>query len=203
MTFDETLQWLRERLAAPLPPMHRGDRPEQPEGPLTPAAVLAPIVFHDSGPTILLTQRTHHLSKHAGQISFPGGRAEPHDPSPEDTALREAEEEVGLPREHVTLAGRLPEYITITGFRVTPVVGLVRPGFSLQLDVNEVEQAFEVPLAHLLDPLNYQRHPYQIGERSGSYLAVPYGEHFIWGATAAMLMTLSECLCPRPQRPGD
>ena len=120
--------------------------------PLTPAAVLFPIVLRDNGQTVLLTQRTAHLKDHAGQISFPGGRVEAEDESPIHTALRETEEEIGLARKHVEVLGFLPEYRTGTGFRVTPVVALVTPPFELALDPFEVAEAFEVPLAFLLDP---------------------------------------------------
>lgn len=125
---------------------------------LTPAAVLFPIVQRDDGQTVLLTQRTAHLKDHGGQISFPGGRVETEDRTPVHTALRETEEEIGLAREHVEVLGFLPEYRTGTGFRVTPVVALVTPPFDLALDPFEVAEAFEVPLAFLLDPANHKRH---------------------------------------------
>ncbi|WP_291847963.1 CoA pyrophosphatase, partial [Accumulibacter sp.] len=123
-----------------------------------PAAVLFPIVRRDGEPTVLLTQRTAHLKDHPGQISFPGGRREPTDPSPVHTALREAAEEIGLAATHIEIAGYLPEYLTSTGFRVTPVVAMVTPPFQLELDTFEVAEAFEVPLAFLLDPANHQQH---------------------------------------------
>lgn len=163
------------------------------------AAVLVPLVQRPSGLQVLLTQRTDHLRDHAGQISFPGGRTEPEDGSPEATALREAEEEVGLALEHVQVIGRLPHYTTVTNFVVTPVVALVEPHFTLKLDTFEVAEAFEVPLAFLMNPANHRRHvvPFEGGERH--FLSMPWHgqsgtagsrEFFIWGATAAMLRNL-------------
>lgn len=162
--------------------------------PLTPAAVLFPIVLRDDGHTVLLTQRTAHLRDHAGQISFPGGRVEAHDQSPVDTALRETEEEIGLSRERVEIVGFLPEYRTGTGFRVTPVVALVRPPFDLQPDPFEVAEIFEVPLAFLIDPANHQQHSQHYRGALRHYFAMPYGDYFIWGATAGMIRSLSERL---------
>lgn len=162
--------------------------------PLTPAAVLVPIVLRDAGHTVLLTQRTAHLRDHAGQISFPGGRVEAEDVSPSHTALRETEEEIGLSRERIEIVGFLPEYRTGTGFRVTPVVALVRPPFDLQPDPFEVAEVFEVPLAFLLDPANHQRHALHYRGALRNYFAMPYGEYFIWGATAGMIRSLSERL---------
>jgi 8-oxo-dGTP pyrophosphatase MutT (NUDIX family) len=162
--------------------------------PLTPAAVLFPIVLRDHGQTVLLTQRTAHLRDHAGQISFPGGRVEADDVSPVHTALRETEEEIGLSREHVEILGYLPEYRTGTGFRVTPVVALVKPPFELALDSFEVAEAFEVPLSFLLDPSNHQRHSMHYRGALRHFFAMPYGDYFIWGATAGMIRSLSERL---------
>lgn len=161
---------------------------------LTPAAVLFPIVVRDAGHTVMLTQRTAHLRDHAGQISFPGGRVEAEDLSPTHTALRETEEEVGLSRERVEILGFLPEYRTGTGFRVTPVVGLVHPPFDLQPDPFEVAEVFEVPLAFLLDPANHQRHEMHYRGALRQYFAMPYGDYFIWGATAGMIRSLSQRL---------
>jgi 8-oxo-dGTP pyrophosphatase MutT (NUDIX family) len=162
--------------------------------PLTPAAVLFPIVLRDSGQTVLLTQRTAHLRDHAGQISFPGGRVEADDLSPSHTALRETEEEIGLPRERIEILGFLPEYRTGTGFRVTPVVALVQPPFELQPDPFEVADVFEVPLSFLLDPANHQQHSLHYRGALRHYFAMPYGDYFIWGATAGMIRSLSERL---------
>lgn len=158
-----TADWLRQRF------LHPPDRdPEIPgDGGLFPgrtptqAAVLVPLVQRPGGLHVLLTQRATHLRDHAGQISFPGGRAEPEDGSPERTALREAEEEVGLDERYVDVLGQLPVYRTVTAYEVTPVVGLIRPGFSLRLDAFEVAEAFEVPLAFLMDPAHHQRHVFE------------------------------------------
>ena len=165
--------------------------------PLTPAAVLFPIVLRDDGQTVLLTQRTAHLRDHAGQIAFPGGRVEAEDSSPLHTALRETEEEIGLPRTQIDILGYLPEYRTGTGFRVTPVVALVRPPFELVLDPFEVAEAFEVPLAFLLDPANHQRHSLHYRGALRHFIAMPYGDYFIWGATAGMIRALTERLAQR------
>jgi 8-oxo-dGTP pyrophosphatase MutT (NUDIX family) len=161
---------------------------------IRPAAVLVPMMRREHGLTVLFTRRTAHLHDHAGQISFPGGRAEPDDPSLEGTALREAEEEIGLPPERVEVLGSLHEYVTVTGYRVTPVVGLVGAPFEPRLDAFEVAEVFEVPLAFLLDPGNHQRNSviWEGGERH--YYALPYGRHYIWGATAGMLMNLYQHL---------
>ena len=159
---------------------------------LTPAAVLFPIVLRDDGHTVLLTQRTAHLKDHAGQISFPGGRVEAADQSPEHTALREAQEEIGLAPERVEIIGYLPEYRTGTGFRVTPVVALVQPPFDLQPDPFEVAEIFEVPLGFLLDPGNHQQHSLHYRGALRNYYAMPYGGYFIWGATAGMIRSLCE-----------
>ncbi|MBS1130679.1 MAG: hydrolase [Proteobacteria bacterium] len=187
-----------ERLRASLLPEPLAGHFVQEDGvddqPLTPAAVLFPIVLREAGHTVLLTQRTAHLRDHAGQISFPGGRVEEEDLSPIHTALRETEEEIGLPRERVEIVGFLPEYRTGTGFRVTPVVALVRPPFDLQPDPFEVAEIFEVPLSFLLDPANHQQHSLHYRGALRNYFAMPYGEYFIWGATAGMIRSLSERL---------
>ena len=155
-----------------------------------PAAVLVPIVNQPGGLTLMFTQRTAHLHDHAGQISFPGGRVDEGDSDRIATALREAEEETGLSRSRVEIIGRLPEYDIPTGFRVTPVVGWVEPPFTLTPDPIEVADVFEVPLGFLLDPANQQRHFRMLGTRRRDFWAIPYGERYIWGATAAMLMML-------------
>ena len=161
---------------------------------LTPASVLFPIVLRPGGATVLLTQRTAHLRDHPGQISFPGGRAEPEDSSPAHTALREAEEEVGLLPAHIEIAGYLPEYRTGTGFSITPVVAMVTPPFDLRPDSFEVAEVFEVPLAFLLDPANHQQHAMHYRGKLRSYCAMPYGPYFIWGATAGMILSLYHAL---------
>lgn len=162
------------------------------------ASVLVPLVLR-SEPTLLLTRRTAHLRDHAGQISFPGGRAEPDDVDAADTALRETEEEVGLSRSYVEVIGQLPEYTTVTNFIVTPVVGLVSPGFSPDPDPFEVDDVFEVPLAFILDPANHERRLIEWQGERREVFAMPWEDrltdgtvlrYFIWGATAAMLRNL-------------
>ena len=157
---------------------------------LVAASVLVPIVLRDDGPTVLLTERTAHLNDHAGQVSFPGGSAEPDDLDVVATALRETEEEIGLDRAHVEVVGRLPDYPTITGFNVSPIVALVQPRFTLALDAFEVAEAFEVPLAFVFDPANQQRREIVMDRHVRHFIAMPHGSHFIWGATAAMLRNL-------------
>ena len=169
--------------------LNPGSRPFRP-GPLTPAAVLVPVVEYPDDLQVLFTRRTDHLSQHSGQISFPGGRVEADDADLIAAALRETEEEIGLERRFVDVIGALDTYVTVTGFAVTPVVGLVRPGFSLKLDSNEVAEAFAVPLPFLLDPANHQRHRGVINGNERQWWAMPYREHYIWGATAGMLRNL-------------
>lgn len=160
------------------------------EAALTSAAVLVPIVRREPEMTVIFTQRTAHLRAHSGQVSFPGGRAEPHDPTPEFTALREAQEEIGLAMESVEVLARLPDYLTRTGFRVTPVVGLLQPPFALVPDPREVEAVFEVPLAFLLDPSNHQRRTRELQGRTVGYYAMEFAGRTIWGATAGMVINL-------------
>jgi len=163
------------------------------------ASVLVPLVVRADAVHVLLTRRNAHLRDHAGQISFPGGRAEAHDADAIATALRETEEEVGLLREHVEVIGALPTYITVTAFHVTPVVALVRPGFTLAPDAFEVEEAFEVPLQFLMTPAHHRRHRFEALGATRQFLSMPWRgpdaqgterEYFIWGATAAMLRNL-------------
>ncbi len=161
------------------------------EQPIRPAAVLIPVVDHPQ-PTVLLTQRAAHLNDHAGQISFPGGKIDATDASPLDAALREAEEEIGLAREFVEPIGYLDLYGTAFGFRILPTVARVRPGFTLRINRSEVDDAFEVPLAFLMDPANHQIHSKDFRGIERSYYAMPFGQRYIWGATAGILRVLYE-----------
>jgi len=176
----------------------RGDKDLNPDiktkDKLKPAAVLIPVVERPSGPTILFTKRTDTLSVHAGQISFPGGRVEEYDTSHEDTALRETEEEIGLPRDQIEILGRLDDYIARTNFRITPIVAAVSPPFELKLDPIEVAEAFEVPLSFFLDPTNHQRHLCIEHGKERHVYAMPYQDYYIWGITAGMLFNFYEFL---------
>ena len=192
-------QLIVERLAD-LPPLDQlftaDDLEKQNEAsrqPLEPAAVLLLVVNHVE-PTVVLTQRTSHLAHHAGQIAFPGGRREGGEETPETTALREAREEIGLDSARVELLGRLPEYRTSTGFAVTPVVGWAEPPFAWRPDPHEVAEVFEVPLAFLLDTRNHRYESAFYRGRMRHYWAMPYGERFIWGATAGMIVTFQRLM---------
>lgn len=190
-------EWLRQRLAHP--PRWEPELPEdlrQRFTRLRRAAVLIPIVQRPDGPTVLLTQRTAHLTNHAGQISFPGGSADEGDSSPIETALRETEEEIGLARRHIEIVGVLPDHVTASAYVVTPVIALVAPPFELTAESNEVADIFEVPLAFLMDGRHHQRMSFELPDGSGrrSFYAMPYGRFFIWGATAGMLRNLFHLL---------
>lgn len=198
--------WLRDRLAQAhaRPPVIPGDgaRADLFAG-RSPAAasVLVPLVQRPEGLQVLLTRRTDHLRDHAGQISFPGGRAESHDADAVATALREAQEEIGLAPTAVEVIGRLAPYVTVTRFVVTPVVGLLPPGLVLQPDPFEVAEVFEVPLAFLMTPANHRRHQVEVDGVPRQFLSMPWTApeglpegYFIWGATAAMLRNLYHCL---------
>jgi 8-oxo-dGTP pyrophosphatase MutT (NUDIX family) len=189
--------WLRQRLAHPPawePELPLDLRERFPK--LRRAAVLVPIVQRPEGLTVLLTQRTAHLNKHPGQISFPGGSAEELDSSPIETALRETEEEIGLARRHVEIIGVLPDHITASSYLVTPVVGLLTPPFELIAESNEVAEIFEVPLGFLMNGANHQRMSFELPEGAGrrSFYAMPFERFFIWGATAGMLRNLFHLL---------
>lgn len=160
----------------------------------TRAAVLIPVIDRGDDLTVLLTLRADCLKHHAGQISFPGGCLEPVDADAVAAALRETEEEIGLRRQYVEVLGLLPDHVVITGYRVTPVVGLVRAGFELVLDPKEVAGTFEAPLRHLLDPATHARRRRRFGDEDVETFDLPWGSFNIWGATAGMLLTLREVL---------
>lgn len=176
----------------------RGDHDLNPDMPtaddLTAAAVLVPLVARRAGMTVLLTQRTEHLPDHPGQISFPGGRIDPIDADSTAAALRETEEEVGIAPGRVELVGRLDDYAVRTGYLVTPVVGIVRPPFDLRPEPTEVAEIFEVPLSFVLDRENHHRGSRQFNGVERRFFVLPFEERYIWGATAAMLVNLSEVL---------
>lgn len=160
----------------------------------TPAAVLVPIVDHGKELTVLLTQRSADLKHHGGQISLPGGRLEPEDADATATALRETEEEIGLDRRFIEVIGYLPDHLVISGYRVTPVISFVRPGFELKLDPTEVVDTFEVPLTYVLDAVNHSSRRRKIGDTEFDVYDIPFGERNIWGATAGILITLYRTL---------
>lgn len=206
--FDE--EELRERAAAhlhrsPAPAVGRSDDDLNPEARVIPgdvaplpAAVLVPLVARDGGLTVLLTQRTDHLARHAGQVAFPGGRIDEGDRGAVDAALREAEEETGLAREFVDPIGFLDTYLTSTAYAVVPVVGLVRPGFTLKLHDGEVADVFEVPLPFLMDPAHHERHSRDWQGKRRYYYAMPWRDRYIWGATAGMIRNLYSLLYASP-----
>jgi 8-oxo-dGTP pyrophosphatase MutT (NUDIX family) len=194
---------LSERLLTEPPPvpltptrsnydLNPGIRPHETRQ-LAPAAVLVPIVAR-AEPSVLFTRRTPHLSRHAGQVSFPGGRLHAGDSSLVTTALRETEEETGIAPRFVSIAGFLDCYETGTGFAILPVVGLLREDFALSPDPNEVEEAFEAPLAFLLDPANRKRRSMEWQGRQREFYAFNYGPHYIWGATAGILVNFADRL---------
>lgn len=161
---------------------------------LRPAAVLIPIIERKTGLSVLFTRRADHLARHAGQVSFPGGRVGDEDSDAVTAALRETEEEVGLPRSFVDVRGELDRYETGTGFAIQPFVALVREGFELKIDASEVAEAFEVPFAFLMDPHNHKQETATRQGRERRYYAMQYERHYIWGATAGILVNLYERL---------
>ncbi len=207
LTADEFADLATRRLR-PEPPLlgdvisrPRGDHEMQPqpvplpdESTAVPAAVLIAIVPRADGPTVLLTQRAAALRSHSSQVAFPGGRVDAVDGSPVITALRETEEEIGLPRERVRTLGFLDAYLTGTGYRIVPVVALVETPFSLTLNAHEVDEAFEAPLSFLLDPTNHRREGREWQGLYRTYYAMPFGDRYIWGATAGMIRNLYERL---------
>jgi 8-oxo-dGTP pyrophosphatase MutT (NUDIX family) len=180
------------------PPTRRGDNDLNSDMALPEvmckAAVLVPLVQRPEGTTVLLTRRTENLARHAGQISFPGGRIEADDASPEAAALREAREEIGLEPSHVEILGRLDTYWTRTGFEITPVVAAVNPPFDLAPDGSEVAEVFEVPFGFIADPRNHERHSREWNGQTRYFYVLPYPRYYIWGATAGMLVNLAERL---------
>lgn len=210
-TYDHIIRRLEHSVPAPPPAcLHEFPRPLNfpldllpvPLERLRPAAVLVPIVRDPSGPRLLLTQRNAQLRHHGGQISFPGGGAEADDVDAAWTALRESEEELGLPPDQVQVVGYLDPHVTVSGFCITPVVGLVPPALSLRPDPGEVAEVFEVPLGFLLDPTNHQRRTAMIQGRELVYHAITYGPWNIWGATAAMIVNLADKLRLAAPDPG-
>ena len=211
---DVSIEVVRQRLVRHQPAdcalPHRGDHELNPDMPfpladseLKLAAVLIPIVNRPDGPTVLLTQRVETLRAHAGQIAFPGGRLDTPDETPFAAALREAQEEVGLEPERVEIITSLDCYRTRTGYNITPVVGIVQPGFSLTLQEMEVADAFEVPLSFLIDPERRIRESRVFQGVPRFFYAIPYGPRYIWGATAGIIVNLAEVLLPHAKsEPG-
>lgn len=158
------------------------------------AAVLIAIVDHPEEATVILTKRTEGLRSHSGQIAFPGGRIDPEDPTPEAAALREAEEEIGLSPDEVEIVARMPDYFAGSGFKIVPVLATVRPGLMLTINRDEVDDAFEVPLRFLMDPVNHARESLMWQERERHYYAMPFGERYIWGVTAGIIRAVYERL---------
>lgn len=191
---------IKARLQSPRAPFERGDHDLNPDlrptAPLRPAAVLVALVERNAGIGVLLTRRAEHLEHHPGQISFPGGHIEQSDSDAVAAALRETHEEIGIAPGRVDVLGCLNDYVTRTGFRVTPVVGSIRPPLDMRPDPLEVEEVFEVPLAFFLDPANHLKHERQFEGAPRSFYAMPYEDYYIWGATAGMLMDLYRTLSP-------
>lgn len=165
-----------------------------PEGPLRTAAVLVPLIEHGDGITVMLTKRTDDLPSHAGQVSFPGGSIEPGDADRVAAALRETHEEVGIPPDMVEVVGRLDDYVTRTGYLITPVVGFIVPPYPVEPDPSEVDEVFEVPLSFVMDPANHETHSRVWQGMERYFYVLPYEGWHIWGATAGMLVNLYEVL---------
>jgi 8-oxo-dGTP pyrophosphatase MutT (NUDIX family) len=158
------------------------------------AAVLIPVVDHGDAAAMLLTKRTERMRSHSGQIAFPGGAIDPTDATPEAAALRETNEEIGLDLEDVEIVGRMPDYVTGSGYRIAPVLGIVRSGYLVTINEDEVDDVFEVPLSFLMDPANHRRESRIWQEKERFYYTMPYGERFIWGVTAGIIHALYERL---------
>ncbi len=198
-TRNEVREWIKTRLASATPGIG-GDADLNPgyaraPRPLRPAAVLVGLVDHPEETTVLLTRRTDGLRHHAGQISFPGGGCEPTDTDAAACALRETSEEIGLDATWIEIVGQLDSYVTSSGFAITPLVGFIRPGFTVTADPAEVAEVFEVPLAFLLDPANRQRSSRTVDGWTRHFYAIPYCGYYIWGATASMLIDLQRKVC--------
>ena len=161
---------------------------------LRPAAVLVPIVDRDGDASVILTKRTEKLRRHSGQIAFPGGRIDATDPTPEFAALRETEEEIGIAPDFVEVLGRMPDYVTGSGFRVAPILSVVRPGFLMTINADEVDDAFEVPLGFLMDPANHNRESRMWQDRERFFYTMPFGDRYIWGVTAGIIRAVYERL---------
>ena len=162
--------------------------------PLRDAAVLIPVIDRGPQATVLLTKRAETLRSHTGQVAFPGGRIDSGDRSAEFAALRETDEEVGLGREFIEVLGRMPDYVSGSGYRIAPVLSIVRPGFHLSINEHEVDTAFEVPLRFLMDPANHTQGSREFDSRVWVYYDMPYGGQRIWGVTAGIIRTLYERL---------
>lgn len=158
------------------------------------AAVLIPVVDRRDGASVILTKRTEKLRAHSGQIAFPGGRLDPTDPTPEHAALRETEEEIGLSPRYIEVVGRMPDYVSGSGFRIAPILSVVRPDFRLSINPDEVDDAFEVPLSFLMNPQNHNRDSRVWQDRERYFYTMPFGERYIWGITAGIIRTLYERL---------
>jgi 8-oxo-dGTP pyrophosphatase MutT (NUDIX family) len=196
-----TREWITERFRADTPNPVKKDWGDHLLNPrmgqadnLIPAAVLIPVVNREDELKVLFTRRATNLAQHAGQISFPGGHIEESDNEPIDAALRETEEEVGLPRHHIDVIGQLENYISRTGFEITPIVGVIEPPFTVVPQPSEVAEIFEVPLSFLLNPENHHRHIREISGENREFYAMPFGEYYIWGVTAGILVNLYEYL---------
>lgn len=201
MNEELTREWITERFRADTPNPVKKDWGDYLLNPrigqadnLIPAAVLIPVVNREDELKVLFTRRAANLAQHAGQISFPGGHIEESDNEPIDAALRETEEEVGLPRHHIDVIGQLENYISRTGFEITPIVGVIEPPFTVVPQPSEVAEVFEVPLSFLLNPENHHRHTREISGENREFYAMPYGEYYIWGVTAGILVNLYEYL---------
>ncbi len=158
------------------------------------ASVLVPFIEREEGFSVLLTTRTQHLPDHAGEVSLPGGGREAHDEDAIATALRETEEEVGIARTHIDVLGQLPHYQTGTGFLVTPVLGVIKAPYDMAADPHEVDEVFEVPLAHVMEKRNRQKLTRRFGDHDYQFYAMPYGDYYIWGVTAALFVNLRRAL---------